>query len=154
MSDNVVISFIYLFIGVLHCFQNWTGHIMMGSFMVRGNQYIQLVKVLYCKLLMNGKQLPAFPLEVGPGTEPQSQRWEARVLPLCQSGQCCSVKHCPSTYGHYLNFTTLLPFKRIMPCNLLWALQTINTCGDNDALSRNMFSCFVCHGFFLFYVNF
>ena len=42
----------------------------MGSFMGRGNQYIQLVKVLYCKLLTNGKQLPAFPLEVGPGTEP------------------------------------------------------------------------------------
>ena len=40
--------------------------------MGRGNQYIQLVKVLYCKLPTNGKVLPAFPLEVGPGTEPQS----------------------------------------------------------------------------------
>ena len=37
----------------------------MGSWKGRGNQYIQLVKVLYCKLLTNGKQLPAFPLEVG-----------------------------------------------------------------------------------------
>ena len=43
------------------------------------NQYIQLVKVLYCKLPSNGKQLQAFPLEVGPGTELGSQRWERRV---------------------------------------------------------------------------
>ena len=49
----------------------------------RGNQYVQLVKVLYCKLPTNGKQLPAFPHEVEPGTETRSQRWEARVLPLC-----------------------------------------------------------------------
>ena len=34
---------------------------MMGSLMGRRNQYIQLIKVLYCKLLTNGKQLPAFP---------------------------------------------------------------------------------------------
>ena len=34
--------------------------------MGKGIQYIQLVKVLYCKLLTNGKQLPAFPLEVRP----------------------------------------------------------------------------------------
>ena len=55
------IYFIYLFIWVLtslstHCI----GHISTGSFMDRGNQYIQLVKVLYCKLPTNGKQLPAF----------------------------------------------------------------------------------------------
>ena len=29
-----------------------------------------------CKLPTNGKQLPAFPLEAVPGTEPQPQRWE------------------------------------------------------------------------------
>ena len=47
-----------------HCI----GHITTGSFMVmdRGNQYIQFVKVLYCKFPTNGKQLPAFPLEVRP----------------------------------------------------------------------------------------
>ena len=56
----------------------------MGSWEGRGNQYIQLVKVLYCKLPTNGKQIPAFPLEARPGTEPQSQRWEVRVLPDCQ----------------------------------------------------------------------
>ena len=52
----------------------------------RGNQYIQFVRVLYCKLPTNGKQLPAFPLEAVPGIEPRPQRWEARVLPLCHRG--------------------------------------------------------------------
>ena len=41
--------FIYLF-GVLHHFQHCAGHITTGSWKGRGNQYIQLVKVLYCKL--------------------------------------------------------------------------------------------------------
>ena len=57
--------------------------------MGRGNQYIQLVKVLYCKLPANGKQLPAFPLEVGPGIELPSQRWEARVLVLWPLNPVC-----------------------------------------------------------------
>ena len=72
---------IYLF-GVLHHFQHCTGHITTGSWKGRGNQYIQFVRVLYCKLLTNGKQLPAFPCEAVRGTEPWPQRWEARVLPL------------------------------------------------------------------------
>ena len=54
---------IYLF-GVLCHFQHCTGHIMTGSFVGRGNQYIQLVKVLYCKLLTISKQLPTFPHKV------------------------------------------------------------------------------------------
>ena len=58
----------------------------MGSWKGRGNQYIQYVKVLYCKLPTNGKQLPAFPLEGMPGTKPRPHRWEARVLPLCHNG--------------------------------------------------------------------
>ena len=58
----------------------------MGSWKGRGNQYIQFVRVLYCKLPTNGKQLPAFPLEAVPGIEPQPQRWEVRVLPLCHCG--------------------------------------------------------------------
>ena len=62
--------FIYLF-GVLHRFQHCTGHITTGSWKGRGNQYIQFVRILYCKLPTNGKQLPTFPLEA------------ARVLPLC-----------------------------------------------------------------------
>ena len=58
----------------------------MASFMIIANQYIWLVKVLYSKLPTNGKQLPAFPLEFEPGFKLGSQRWEATVLPLCQSG--------------------------------------------------------------------
>ena len=83
--NRVLYKGIYLF-WVLHRFQHCTGHITMGSWKGRRNQYMQLVKVLYCKLPTNGKQLPAFPLEVGPGTEPRPQRWEARVLPLCHRG--------------------------------------------------------------------
>ena len=77
---HVVLS-IYLDFNV--AFNTLYGHVMTGGFMGRGNQYIQLVKVLYCKLPTNGKQRPAFPLEVGLGTKPLSQRWEVRVLPLC-----------------------------------------------------------------------
>ena len=57
-------KFIYLF-GVLRRFQHCTGHITTGRWKGRGNQYIQLVRVLYCKLPTNGKQLPAFPLTWG-----------------------------------------------------------------------------------------
>ena len=46
------------------------------------NQYIEFVRVLYCKLLTNGKQLPAFPLKAVPGIEPWPQRWEASVTTL------------------------------------------------------------------------
>ena len=71
--------YVYLF-GVLRRFQHCTGHITTGSWKGRGNQYIQFVSVLYCKLPTNGKQLPAFPglrggrqecyhsATVGPGT--------------------------------------------------------------------------------------
>ena len=71
----------YLF-GVLRHFQHCTGLITMGSWKGRGNQYIQFVRVLYCKLQTNSKQLPAFPLEAVPGTEPRPQRWEASVTTL------------------------------------------------------------------------
>ena len=53
--------------------------------MGRGKQYIQLVKVLYCKLKTNGKQLPAFPLEVGLASN-SNLRGGVRVLPLCNRG--------------------------------------------------------------------
>ena len=76
---------IYLF-GILRRFQHCTGHITMGSWKGRGNQYIQFVRVLYCKLPTNGKQLLAFPLEAMPGTKLRPQRWEARVLQLCHRG--------------------------------------------------------------------
>ena len=56
----------------------------MGSWKGRGNQYIQFVRVLYCKLPTNGKQLPAFPHKAMMGIEPQPQRWEARVKTCCK----------------------------------------------------------------------
>ena len=67
-SERSEVKFIYLF-GVLRRFQHCTGHIKTGSSKGRGNQYIQLVKVLYCNLPTYGKQLPAFPLcrELNPG---------------------------------------------------------------------------------------
>ena len=49
---------------------------MTGSWKGRGNQYIQFVRVLYCKLPTNGKQLSAFPLEAMPETNPWPQRWD------------------------------------------------------------------------------
>ena len=85
---SLLFIFIYLFILGFYVTFNTVQVISRGEVgRGRGNQYIQLFKVLYCKLPSNGKQLPAFPLEVGPGTEPRSQRWKARVLPLCH--------HCP-----------------------------------------------------------
>ena len=80
-----IFYFICLF-EVLHLFQHCTVHITMDSWKGRGNQYILLVKVLYCKLPTSIKELPVFPLEAVPETEPQPQRWEARVLPLCHHG--------------------------------------------------------------------
>ena len=68
-----------LLFAVLHRFQHCTGHMMMGSWKGRGSQYTQFIWVLYCKLPTNGKQLPAFPLEVMPGTEPWPQRWKAGI---------------------------------------------------------------------------
>ena len=59
--------------------------IIMGSFMGRGNQYMQLVKVLYCRLLTIRKQLPTFPLKVR-GLNWRPQRWEVSVLPLHHHG--------------------------------------------------------------------
>ena len=98
----------FILFGVLRRFQHCTGHITTGSRKGRGNQYIQFVRVLYCKLPTNGKQLPAFPLEAMLGIEPRPQRWEARVLPLCHRGprypvgRKASTKWCP-----YLFFTQI-----------------------------------------------
>ena len=77
-------------------FQHRTGHIMTSSFMGRGNQYIQLVKVLYCKLLIIAKLSH---INIW-GLKHQPERWEANVLPLHHHGSC-------STYGVYPLIKTL-----------------------------------------------
>ena len=56
-------AFNHLF-GVLCLFQHYTGHITTGSFVGGGHQYIQLLKILYCKLLIISYQLPTFPHKV------------------------------------------------------------------------------------------
>ena len=48
-------------------------------------QCIELVKVLYCKLLTIGEQLPTFPHRVW-GLNHSPQRWEANMLPLRHHG--------------------------------------------------------------------
>ena len=64
MASNYQLSHLIYLFGVLRRLQHCTGHITTGSFTGRGNQYIQLVKVVYYKLPTNGKQLPAFPLDL------------------------------------------------------------------------------------------
>ena len=81
---TLVSSFIYLFIWGFYVAFNT----VQGSWKGRGNQYIQFVRVLYCKVPTNCKQLPAFPLEAVREPESRPQRWEARVLPLCHCGPC------------------------------------------------------------------
>ena len=66
-------GFVCLF-GVLCHFQHCTGHITTGSFVGRGDQYIQLIKVLYCKLPAIGKQLPTVPHKVW-GLNRRPERW-------------------------------------------------------------------------------
>ena len=99
---NTFLSFhIYLF-GVLCRFQHCTGHITKGSQKGRGNQYIEFLKDLYYKLPPNGKQLPAFPLEAVPGTEPRPQRLELGVS-------------CMDTYTHHIDLTVLtIPHKTVV----------------------------------------
>ena len=58
-----IMKSVYLFIfflggggggGLTSVTTHYTGHITTGSFVGKGNQYIQLVKVLYCKLSSQG----------------------------------------------------------------------------------------------------
>ena len=71
-------TWIYLLL-FLHCFQHCTGHINMGRFEGRGNKHIQLAKVLNCKLLTIGEQLPTFPHK-GPGFEPPTPEVGGKCL--------------------------------------------------------------------------
>ena len=71
---------IYLF-GVLCRFQHYARHITTGSFEGRGNQYMQLVKVLYSNLTIINKQLQTLP-QKSLGFEP---------LTLEVGGECVTV---------------------------------------------------------------
>ena len=74
-NDNWLYLFIWGFMSLS------TGHIMTDRFGGRGNQYIQLIKVLYCELSTLDKWLPTFPHKVR-GLNHRPQRWEASVLQL------------------------------------------------------------------------
>ena len=81
MSEHFV-DFIYLLIWSFTPLATlYPSYIMTGSFVNRGNHYIQLTNVLYCKLPTIGKQLPTFLNKVW-GLNHRPQGWEASVLPL------------------------------------------------------------------------
>ena len=102
-----LLLFIFYLFGVLCHFQHFTGHITTGSWKGRGNQYIQLVKVLCCKLLTNGKQLPACPLE-GDGNQTLSQRLEASVNTLLSRSPLLviSLENLKSSNDHMDNYVS------------------------------------------------
>ena len=130
-------KFLFIYLGVLRHFQHCTGHITTGSWKGRGNQYIQFVRVLYCKLPTNSKQLPAFPLEAVPEIEPGPQRWDARVLPLCHRGPDCQLcfiseircgMHTSGRTSHGNRFSEtseLVPRSPRISCEIWCSLHTI-----------------------------
>ena len=77
-----VLMYLFIYLGFYVALN--TVQVTKGSCKGRGNQYIEIARVLYCKLPTNGQQLPVFPLEAIRGIEPWPQRWEESVLPLCQ----------------------------------------------------------------------
>ena len=118
---------------------------MTGSWKGRGNQYIQFVRVLYCKLLTNSKQLPAFPLEAVLGIEPRPQRWEARVLPLCHRGPSATHHITLETYLQTFQYKLL---NRLINCNFnlyKWKIKSEPYCDSCviaiDTIEHHLFLC-------------
>ena len=62
-TDLRIRKCVFIYLGFYIAF-NTTGHITFGSFVGRGNQYIQLVKVLHCKLPTISKQLRTSPQKI------------------------------------------------------------------------------------------
>ena len=79
---------VYIYLGVNVNFN--ICHFMIGCLMGRGNQYIQLVNILYCELPTIGKQLLTFAHRVQ-GLNWRPQRWEVSVLPLYHRGSIDSI---------------------------------------------------------------
>ena len=76
--------------GFYYRFQHCNSTITTGSFVGRGNQYKQLVKVLCCKLPTTDKQLPTFPYMVQ-GLNRRPQKLEVSMLPLRYINQFLNV---------------------------------------------------------------
>ena len=88
----------------------------MGSFVGRGNQYIQLIKVLYCKLLTICKQLPTFPHKVQ-DLNRHSKKWEASMLPLWPKLLVCSEMQYKVSLDRTISYTSLiLSLTELLPC--------------------------------------
>ena len=93
---------IYLF-GALYFFQHCKGRITMVSFVGRGNQYIQMFKVLNCNLPIICKRPSTFPHKFW-GLNCRPQRWEASVLLLYHRGQSimCNDAKSHMTYNSFI----------------------------------------------------
>ena len=81
---------LFIYLGFYVAF-NTTGHITMGSWKGRGNQYIEFARVVNCKLPTNSKQLPAFSLKAVTGIEPPTSEVggeSVTTLPLWPLFQC------------------------------------------------------------------
>ena len=111
---------------------------MTGDFVGRGNQYIQFIKVLYCKLPTIGKQLQTFPHKIW-GLNRQPQRWKVSVLSLRHRGPIlhiklsivCTVKKCSLfiLFQKFVTFCSHMPssvFTKILRITL--SLRQILTC--------------------------
>ena len=88
---------------------------MTGSLKGRGNQYIEFIRDVYCKLLPNGKQLPAFPLEAMTGIEPRPQ------FIFCLFGILRRFQHCTGhiTTGSWKGRgNQYIEFARVVYCKL------------------------------------
>ena len=70
--NSCIIITLFIYLG-FYVFLTLYSHIAMANFVGRGNQYIQLVKVLYCKLPTTGNE-PSFPHKVR-GLNRQPQGW-------------------------------------------------------------------------------
>ena len=73
---------------------------MKGSWKGGGNQYIQSVKVLYSKVLINSKQLPAFPHEVNGWNS--DLRGGRRMYYHCATVVSVLANNVSKTYGYGL----------------------------------------------------
>ena len=91
----------------------------MGSFVGSGNQYIQLVKVLYCKLPTKSKKLPTSSHKV------RGLNLEASVLPLCPPPP-------PPTTTTYLLFMAISRAQLVSGQEL--STGDLSTCGHEQGL--------------------
>ena len=119
LGSNPLPQNFYLFVALCH-FQHCTGHITTSGFVGTGHQYIQLVKVLYCKLLTIGKATTDFPIWVW-GLNRKHQRWEAGVLPLCTLHPPPSQKTVAPGYQmpRLLTTPSLMSFGLCIPSNIM-----------------------------------